>query len=66
MIIRENEFNAIAELLEIGKTSFPNSEVKTALCGIENILFKVKKRNLDEKIVEQKKRQQNLFAGGKI
>ena len=55
MIIREQEFNAIAELIEIGKHSFPNSEVKTALCGMENVLFKVKKRNLDEKANELKK-----------
>jgi len=65
MIIRENEFKCIAELIEIGKHSFPNSEVKTALCGMENILFKVKKRDLDEKANELKKQQQNLFSEAK-
>jgi len=62
MTIRKNEFNAFAELIEIGKTSFPNSEVKTALCGMENILFNVKKRNLEERANELKKQQQNLFS----
>lgn len=65
MIIRENEFNYLGELIAIAKSSFPNSETKTALTGMENILHKVKKRDLDEKGKKLKEQQQNLFNEGK-